>query len=52
VAKYRDGIGIAPVEARRMTQLTAKVQRRAAPRAPSQVTSSLTAVSAASAKAA
>jgi RNA polymerase sigma-54 factor len=52
VAKYRDGVGIAPVEARRMMQLTAKVQRRAAPRAPSQVASALAAVNAASAKAA
>lgn len=43
VAKYRDHIGIAPVEARRMTQLTAKVQRRAAPRAPGQVAAALAA---------
>jgi RNA polymerase sigma-54 factor len=49
VAKYRDGIGIASVEARRMTQLTAKVQRRAAPRAPSQVASALQAANAAKA---
>jgi RNA polymerase sigma-54 factor len=49
VAKYRDGIGIASVEARRMTQLTAKIQRRAAPRAPSQVASTVKAASAAKA---